>query len=126
MRKLLLRWLIDAVAVYAAIYWVPGIEAADGIAVYFWIALILGLVNAIIGPLIKFLTCPLIILSLGVFTLVINGLLLMLTSALARQFGIAFVVNGFGPAFLGALVISIVSFGLSVLTGANRKDRRRR
>lgn len=124
MRKLLLRWLIDAVAVYAAIALVPGIAATNGAATYLWIALILGLVNALVAPLIRFLSCPLIILSLGVFTLVINGLMLWLTAIIAEQLNIAFVIEGFGPAFLGALVITLVSAVLSFFMGVNRKDRR--
>jgi putative membrane protein len=125
MRKLLLRWLINAVAVYAAISLIPGVSAEGGWGVYLWMALLLGLANALIAPIIKMLTCPLIILTLGLFTLVINGLMLWLASVLASMLGIAFYVEGFGAAFWGALVISVVSFVLSVLTGVHRKERRR-
>ena len=124
MRRLLLRWVINAVAVYAAIKLVPGISAGGNWTTYLWIALILGLVNAIIAPIIKALTCPLILLTLGLFTLVINGLMLWLTSLIGTALGLDFGVNGFLPAFLGGLVISVVSFVLSVLTGVNRKERR--
>jgi putative membrane protein len=126
MRRLILRWIIDAVAVYAAMIFVPGISATNGVGVFLWVALILGLVNAFIEPLIKLLTCPLIILSLGLFTLVINGLMLWLASQIATTLGIGFFVADFGSAFLGALIISVVSFVLSVLTGANRRERRDR
>lgn len=122
MRKMLLRWIINAIAVYAAIYVVEGIWAGEGWGVYFVVALLLGLVNAFIAPLFKLLTCPLIILSLGLFTLIVNGLMLWLTAALARMLSVRFIVDGFGPAFWGALVISVVSFVLSVLTGINRDD----
>jgi putative membrane protein len=125
MRRLLLRWVINAVAVYAAIKLVPGISAEGGWTIYLWIALILGLVNAIIAPVIKALTCPLILLTLGLFTLIINGLMLWLASLIGAALGLEFHVDGFLPAFLGGLVISIVSFALSVVTGVNRKGRRR-
>jgi len=122
MRKLALRWVINAVAVYAAIALIDGIWAGGGWGVYFIVAVLLGLVNAIIAPLFKMLTCPLIILSLGLFTLIVNGLMLWLTGSFARALGVGFQVDGFGPAFWGALVISVVSFGLSVLTGVNKDD----
>lgn len=125
MRKLLLRWVINAAAVYVAIRLVEGIRAEGGWAVYFWVALILGLVNAVISPIIKALTCPLILLTLGLFTLVINGLMLWLTSVIAGGLGIGFYVEDFLAALLGALVISVVSFVLSVLTGVNREERHR-
>ena len=119
MRKLLLRWLINAVAVYAATSLVTGISAEGGWVTFLSVAFVLGLVNALIAPVIKVLTCPLVLLTLGLFTLVINALMLWLTSLVVRGFE----VGGFGTAFRGALIISIVSFVLSVLTGVNRKDR---
>ena len=125
MRKLLLRWIINAAAVYAAIWAVPGIGAEGGLTTYFAMALILGLVNAIIAPVIKLLTCPLVLLTLGLFTLIINGAMLLLASSIGSGLGLAFQVDGFFAAFLGALVVSVVSFVLSVLTGINREDRRK-
>ncbi len=125
MRKLLLRWLINAAAVYAAIMLVEGIGVSGGWMVFFWVALILGLVNALIAPLIKLLTCPLILLTLGLFTLVINALMLQLAAWVASRVGLGFSVDGFVAAFWGALVISVVSFVLSVLTGVNREERGR-
>ena len=124
MRRLLLRWAIVALAVYVAIQAVDGITVEGGWTVYLCIALILGLVNAVIAPIIKVLTCPLIVFSLGFFTLVINAAMLMLTGSIARGLGIGFTVDGFGPAFLGALVISVVSFALSLVTGANARRHR--
>ncbi|MBC7238210.1 MAG: phage holin family protein, partial [Chloroflexi bacterium] len=114
MRKLLLRWLINAVAVWAAVEWIQGISAEGGWGTVLVVALILGLVNALIAPILKLLTCPLILLTLGLFTLVINALMLMLAEAIARALGIAFYVEGFVSALLGSLVISVVSFALSV------------
>jgi putative membrane protein len=126
MRRLLLRWLIDAVAVWVAIEWIPGITAIDGWGTILIVALILGLVNALISPIIKLLTCPLIMLSLGLFTLIINAMMLLLAAAIARGVGIGFQVDGFVPALLGSLVISVVSFALSALTGVNQDRRRQR
>jgi putative membrane protein len=79
------------------------------------VALVFGLVNALIRPLLSLLTCPLIILTLGLFTLVINAAMLLLTSALSGAVGLAFVVDGFWPAFWGALIVSIVSFVVTLL-----------
>jgi len=114
-RKLLLRWLINGVALYLAAELVRGINVRGGWLALAIMALIFGLVNALIRPILKLLTCPLIILTLGLFTLVINALMLMLASWLGRQVGLGFYVAGFWPAFWGALVISVVSFGLNLL-----------
>ena len=126
MRKLILRWVANAVAVYVAMSVVPGISADGGWSVYLWMALILGLVNALIAPIIKVLTCPLVLLTLGLFTLVINALMFLLASSIGQAIGIDFSVASFWAAFWGALVISVVSFALSVLLGVNRDDDRKR
>ena len=126
MRKLLLRWLINGVALYVAAELVRGIDVIGGWIALAVMALIFGLVNALIRPILKFLTCPLIVLTLGLFTLVINALMLMLASWLGRQLGMGFYVAGFGPAFWGALVISVVSFALTLLTGDKDEDKKRR
>ncbi len=117
MRKLLLRWFINGVALYMAAELVGGIYVRGGWLALAAMALIFGLVNALIRPVLKLLTCPLIILTLGLFTLVINALMLMLASWLGRQLGIGFYVAGFWPALWGALVISVVSFLLTLLIG---------
>ena len=126
MRKLLLRWLINGVALYVAAELVRGIDVRGGWMALAVMALIFGLVNALIRPILKFLTCPLIVLTLGLFTLVINALMLMLASWLGKQLGLGFYVAGFGPAFWGALVISVVSFALTLLTGDKDEDKKRR
>jgi len=125
MRRALLRWVINAVAVWAAIVIVPGLSAEDEWTVYLWVALILGLVNALIAPVLKLLTCPLILLTLGLFTLAINGAMLWLAGVISREVGLGFYVRDLWAAILGSLVISAVSSVLSVLTGANREGRRR-
>ncbi len=125
-QKLLLRWLINGVALYVADKLVDGIGADGNWQVLLFMALIFGLVNALVRPILKFLTCPLMMLTLGLFTLVINALMLMLTSWLVTLFGLAPYVQGFGSAFLGALVISVVSFVLTMLIGNDDKEKKRR
>jgi len=116
MNRLIIRWAINAVALYAAIRLVPGIntQSTDWGAIL-GLALIFGLVNALIGPIIKILTCPLIILTLGLFTLLINTFIFYLAGQIGTWFGIGFEVAGFGTAFLGGLVTSIVSIFLTLL-----------
>lgn len=125
MTRFLLRWAINAAGVYAAIWIVPGIEFFGEWTGVLWIALIFGLLNALVRPLLKLLTCPLIVLTLGLFTLVINTLMLMLTSAISQSIGIAFVVDGFWPALLGSLVISLVSVALSVFVRDELKGKKK-
>lgn len=115
--KILIRWVITAVALFAAAWLVPGIVVeGDGWTVYAGMAVILALVNAIVRPVLKLLTCPLIILTLGVFVLVINGFTLWLASRIAQSWcGVGYTVDGFGAAFLGGLIVSIISVVLSAL-----------
>jgi putative membrane protein len=115
MTKFVIRWVINAVGLYAAIWIVPGIELLGSWTGVLWLALIFGLLNALVRPLLKFLTCPLIILTLGLFTLVVNTLMLILTSRVGQAFGIGLAVDGFWTALLGSLVISLVSIIMSVI-----------
>jgi putative membrane protein len=109
--KLLIRWLVTSAALFAAAYMVPGIRVEDPNAwkVYVIMALVLGLVNALVRPLLSIMSCPLIILTLGVFILVINAVSFLLAARLAEAMGVGFYVDGFGAAFLGSLVVSAVS-----------------
>jgi putative membrane protein len=113
--RLLLRWAIAAIAIFVACEFMPGIHYRGSVWTLAVVAAIWGLVNAFVRPLLKLLTCPLIILTLGLFILIINALMLLLTSWLAERFGIPFTVDSFWTAFWGALVISIVSFLLNLL-----------
>jgi putative membrane protein len=130
--RLLIRWFINAVALAAAAYLVPMI-IPNGIVVAgepAWLsvvimALIFGLINALIRPLLKLVTCPLILLTLGLFTLIINGLMLWLASWIGQQLDVGFVVNGFWAAVLGALIISVVSFVLSLIFREEEPRKRR-
>ncbi len=124
MRKLLLRLLVTAIALYAAVRLVPGITYEGGWQVLAAMALIFGLVNAIVRPILSLMTCPLIILTMGLFILVINGAMLLLATRLAEVFGVSFYVEGFGSAFWGALVVSIVSFLMNLLIAGENEDRR--
>lgn len=73
------------------------------------VALIFGIVNAIVRPILLLLTCPLVLLTLGLFVFVVNGLLLMLTGGIAGRFGVTFAVSGLWAGLLGAIVVSVVS-----------------
>jgi len=113
--KLLIRWVITALALFVAAWLVPGIRV-EGVAwaVYAVMAIILGLINATVRPILKLLTCPLILLTLGVFVLVINGFTLLLASSIAvNWFNVEFYVDSFWAAVLGAVIVSVVSVVLS-------------
>jgi putative membrane protein len=113
--KLILRWFIIAVSLYVAALIVPGIIVeGDAWLTFSVMALVLGLVNAIIRPILKFLSCGFIIITLGLFVFVINAATLMLASTIAQNwFGVGFYVEGFLPALLGSIIVSIVSVLLS-------------
>lgn len=126
MTRLIIRWLINAAALWAAAELVSGI-GYEGWPALLIVALIFGLVNALIRPILKLLTCPLQMLTLGLFTIVINALMLLLTSWLAGQLNISFWVKSFWPdAVLGALVVSAVSIVLSIFLKERGEARRRR
>ena len=116
--KLLIRWFIVAVSLGVAVWIVPGISVEGGTA---WVAvammaIVLGLVNAIIRPVLAFLSCGLIVVTMGLFMIVINAFTLWLSSWISVNFlHIGFYVGGFLPALAGGLVVSIVSFVLSML-----------
>ncbi len=115
--RLLLRWLITSLSLFAAAELVPGIHVGhDAWTAFAVMAVILGLVNAVVRPILKLLSCPLIILTLGLFSLVINGVTLWLASAIAVDwFHVSFHVDGFMAAFLGALIVSLVSLVLTLI-----------
>lgn len=119
---LVLRWLIAAAALFVAAKLVPGITVeGNSWAAFAVMALVLGLVNAVVKPLLKLLTGPLIVLTLGLFLLVINALMLMLASWLSQALGFGFHVSGFLPAFWGALIVSVVTMVLSVFVKDEKK-----
>ncbi|MCG8351734.1 MAG: phage holin family protein [Chloroflexales bacterium] len=115
--RLLIRWFITAIALMAAVWLVPGIEIRDnnGWVAALVMAAVLGLVNAFVRPLLTLLSCPLVLLTLGLFLLLINAFTLALSSWIAvNWFNVGFYVDGFFPSLFGSIVVSIVSFFLSV------------
>ena len=117
MRPLLVRWLINTLAIYVAVQVVPGVQYVGGPVGFLLVALLFGLVNATVRPLLALLTCPLVMLTLGLFLFVINAMMLLLTGWLSRQFELGFRVAGFWPAFWAGLLISLVSLFLSIVVG---------
>ena len=119
----LLKLAINAAALYAATRFVDGISYSGDPLGLAGVALVFAVVNTIIKPVVKFFSFPAILLTLGLFTLVINAVMLKLTAALSSGLGFAFTVRGFGAALVGALVVSVVSMVLNaVLVDDRKKD----
>ncbi|MDT7572328.1 MAG: putative rane protein [Actinomycetota bacterium] len=118
LQKLLLRWAVLTLAVWLAAYVVPGVDVAGGFWTYVWVALLFGLVNAIIGPVLRVISLPFTLLTLGLFALVVNGILVAITAGLSEKFS----VGGFFEAFLAALVISLVSMVTNRFTSGKRRN----
>ncbi len=126
--RFILRWAINTVALYVAIILLPKYILYHGNWVdIIWLALIFGLVNAILRPPFKAISCLLIILTLGLFTLVINTLLFALTGWIGNQFNVGFTLAQpwFWSAFLGALVTTLVSGFLNMVLRDEMRNRRR-
>jgi putative membrane protein len=115
MNRFVVRLLINAAALWVATRIVPGVTYAGDWLPFFGVALVFGVLNTVVGLATKILTFPLIIVTLGLFIFVINGLMLWLTSAASRALGLGFRVDGFWSAFFGALVVTVVSTALSLL-----------
>ena len=118
--RFLIRFLTNAAALWVATRLVPGVTFAGGWVPFLAVSLVLAVINATLRPLVKLLTCPLILLTLGLFALVVNGLMLWLTSSVSQSLGLGFHVTGFWAAFFGGLVISIVSTLVSMALGPPR------
>ncbi len=110
--RLLLNWLLSAIALLIVSYFMPGFHVS-GFGAALLAALVIGLANATLGLLLKIITFPLTILTLGIFWWVINALMLMFASAILAP---RFVVTGFLPAFVGAIVLSLVNMLLKSIT----------
>jgi len=102
------RVLIGGLGLLIADALVPGIHYDGSTVEFIVLALIFGVVNALLKPILRLLTCPLVLVTLGLFMLVINAVLLLITSSLGQSIGIPFVVDGFGAAFIGGILISLV------------------
>jgi putative membrane protein len=127
MTKFILRWAINAIGLYLAVLILPGIDLRSNLVSILWLALIFGLVNALFRPLLQFLTCPLIILTLGLFTLVINSFLFWLTSVIGQSFELGLIINDpvWWNAFLGGLIVSIVSVVMTMILKDELKGRKK-
>jgi putative membrane protein len=124
--RFLLRVLVSAAALGVATWAVSGIELLAGsgwsrVGTLLAVGLIFGLINATLKPLIKVIGCAFYVLTLGLAALVVNGLLLWLTSVIAGDLTLPFHVTGFWPAFWGAIVVGLVSWLLNLLIGDDRR-----
>ncbi len=128
--RFLLRLLVNAAALAVATWLISGItltgtDTTDRVISLLIVALIFGVINAIIKPIFRLVTLPLVLLTLGLFLIVINALLLMLTSWLSGEFGLGWTVDGFWPAVWGSVIISIVSFLLNAFVPDKNENRQR-
>lgn len=115
MRNFLVRLVVNALALSVAAYVVPGIRITGGMGALLLVALVFGVVNAFLKPILLFFSLPFLIVTLGLFALVVNGILLLITAGLTD----ALSVSGLWPAILGSIIISLVS----AFMGAVLKDR---
>ena len=120
--KFFVRLLINAIALWLATRLIDGISFDGEMIFLLLVALIFGVVNAIVKPVLIFLTFPFLIVTLGLFLLVLNGAMVWLTGAISDAADLGFHVSGFRAAFLGGLVVSVVSFVLSLMVGKDSKN----
>lgn len=118
--RFLIRLLITAASLWVAVKLVPGIHYFGPWQGLLAVAVVFGLVNAIIRPILLLLTCPLVFLTLGLFIFVLNAAMLLLTSAISHRLGFEFVVTGFVPALIGAVVVGITSAVLNMFVAEKR------
>jgi putative membrane protein len=120
--QIIVRLLINAAALWAATRLVPGISFTGEWPWLLVVALVFGVLNISVRPVLWFMTLPLLLITLGLFTFVLNAMMLWLTGAVSDWLELGFHVEGFGAAFLGALVVTIVSFVLSLFVTSNTTD----
>jgi putative membrane protein len=122
----LLRLLINAAALWVATRLVSGITyTGDGVSL-FGVALVFGVLNVLIRPILFLLSFPFLIVTLGLFTFVLNAVMLLLTSAASDALGLGFSVDGFRAAFLGGLVVTVVSFVLSLFVSDDEGGKKKK
>ena len=121
----LIRIVINAVALWLATRFVNGISFDGDLPFLLIVALIFGAVNTIVKPILMILTFPFLIVTLGLFLLVLNAVMLWLTGAISDAANLGFHVSGFGAAFVGGLVVSVVSFVLSLMVGSDSKQKQK-
>jgi putative membrane protein len=116
----ILQILINAGALYVAVYLLDGINFTGEWWKLLLVALAFSLLNTYLRPILRILTLPISVITMGIFLLVINAAMLMLTALISDQLGLGFTVADFGSAFLGAIVVAIVGWILSMFVGAGR------
>lgn len=122
MPSLVLHWLLNAAALWIAAALLPGLDFTGSVVDLLLVAAVFGLVNSLLRPILTVLTCPLIVLTLGLFTLVINALMLLVTGWLSARWDLGFTVAGFWAAFLGGVVVGLVSLLLTLALPGPAKD----
>ena len=122
MRSLVLHWLLNAAALWVAAWLLPGLDFTGGLVDLVLVAAVFGIVNSLLKPILTVLTCPLIVVTLGLFTLVINAVMLMVTGWLSARWDLGFTVSGFWAAFWGGLVVGLVSLVLSLVLPEPRSE----
>jgi putative membrane protein len=123
MRHFVVRVIVSAIAIAITAALLPGIRVINGdILTFLLLGLIFGLVNALIKPIVSLLSCPLVILTLGLFLFVINGIMLLITAALS---GGRLTVDGLGWAIVGGIIMGVVNVVLEVVLGVNKDEHSR-
>jgi putative membrane protein len=117
----LTRFALNTLALYAAVWLVPGIRFEGSVGRFLLVGLVFGAVNTLLRPLLTILTCPLVVLTLGLFTLVINALMLLATAWLSARWDLGFAVDGFVAALLGGIIVGIASTILALFLGNEAK-----
>lgn len=118
--NVIVRLLINAAALWVATRVVTGISYTGEWPLLLVVALVFGVLNVVVKPLLILLSLPFVVVTLGLFLLVLNAALLLLTSAISGGLGLGFQVDGFVAAFLGGLVVSLVSMALSLFVGSEQ------
>jgi putative membrane protein len=125
--EILVRLVVTGLAIWLAALIVPGVslvegEPAEEILGLLLVAVVFTIVNAVLKPILKMLTFPLYLVTLGLFALVVNALLLWLTGWVSAELGLGLDVDGFWAAFLGAIVVSLATVGLRRVFGGRRRS----
>jgi putative membrane protein len=118
---ILVRFALNTLALYAAVWLVPGIRFDGSLGRFLLLGVVFGAVNTLLRPLLTILTCPLVVLTLGLFTLVINALMLLATAWLSERWDLGFAVDGFVAALLGGIIVAIASTILALFLGNEAK-----
>lgn len=119
MRNFIVRVIINAIAISVAAYLLQGIQVSNDIVPLLIVGVIITIANAVVKPILTLLTCPAVILTLGLFIFVINGLVLWVAADLA---GNSLVIDGFWPAFWGGIIMAVVNMILEGLFGIREDD----